>query len=153
LWKIETDNYVNGTPALANNSIVFGGCDGIIRIADPLTGKEKDTIEIGVYIAASPALSGGKAYFGDYDGAFYCLDLTTRKVLWEIPADGNSGSILSFLQSETMSFIIYDKYIYCHNTTSGSLSEIQDKRPDNRFCSCNAPGSFRKRRGIFICLD
>ena len=31
LWKVETENYVNGTPALGNNTIIFGGCDGIVR--------------------------------------------------------------------------------------------------------------------------
>ncbi|MBE3087461.1 MAG: PQQ-like beta-propeller repeat protein, partial [Bacteroidetes bacterium] len=49
LWKVETENYVNGTPAILNGKIVFGGCDGMIRIVDPLTGKQKDTIDIGVY--------------------------------------------------------------------------------------------------------
>ena len=28
-----------------------------IRVVDPLTGNQKDTINIGVYIAASPALA------------------------------------------------------------------------------------------------
>jgi ABC-type antimicrobial peptide transport system permease subunit len=50
-WKLETMNYVNGTPAVLNNNIVFGGCDGFVRIADAYTGREKDTIEIGTYIA------------------------------------------------------------------------------------------------------
>ena len=43
LWKIETENYVNGTPAIQNGKIVFGGCDGMIRVVDPLTGNQKDT--------------------------------------------------------------------------------------------------------------
>ena len=63
LWKIETENYVNGTPAIYGNNVMFGGCDGIIRIADLITGKESDTIEIGVYIAASPAVSARKGFF------------------------------------------------------------------------------------------
>ena len=82
-------NYVNGTPAVSNNNIVFGGCDGIIRIADAYSGREKDTIEIGIYIASSPALSGGKACFGDYDGNLYCVDLLTGKIVWKVPASEN----------------------------------------------------------------
>ena len=39
LWKVETENYINGTPSISNGKIVFGGCDGIIRIVDPLTGQ------------------------------------------------------------------------------------------------------------------
>jgi len=70
LWKLETDNYVNGTPAVANNRIVFGGCDGVIRVTDPLTGMERDTINIGIYIAASPALFDQKAYLVTMTGTF-----------------------------------------------------------------------------------
>ena len=45
IWKIETDNYVNGTPSIQDGKIVFGGCDGTIRVVDPLTGNQKDTVE------------------------------------------------------------------------------------------------------------
>ena len=47
LWKVETENYVNGTPAILNGRIVFGGCDGMIRVVDRMTGMEKDKIKIG----------------------------------------------------------------------------------------------------------
>ena len=67
----------------------------MIRIVDPLTGKQKDTINIGVYIAASPALSGDLAYFGDYDGTIYCLNIISKKIIWKIPAGEESGAILA----------------------------------------------------------
>jgi outer membrane protein assembly factor BamB len=34
LWKTETGNYVNGAPAIGDNAVIFGGCDGIIRMID-----------------------------------------------------------------------------------------------------------------------
>ena len=83
LWKVETENYINGTPSISDGRIVFGGCDGMIRIVDPLTGRQTDTIDIGVYIAASPALSSGLAYFGDYNGTKYCVDLNKGKIAWK----------------------------------------------------------------------
>ncbi len=45
----------------------------MIRIVDPLSGKQTDSAEIGVYIAASPALSDKIACFGDYNGTNIAL--------------------------------------------------------------------------------
>ncbi len=86
-----------------------------------MTGKERDTINIGVYIAASPALFDQKAYFGDYDGNFYCLDLVNRKVSWKIPAGENSGSILGIPAAGSNYVVIGndDKYLYCYNAATG----------------------------------
>jgi outer membrane protein assembly factor BamB len=123
MWKMETDNYVNGTPAVSGNIIVFGGCDGIIRIADPLTGKEKDTINIGMYIASSPALYSGKACFGDYDGNFYCVDLNAGKVLWAVNSSEDGGSILGIPAIGYNNVVIgnEDKNIYCYDLMTGAL--------------------------------
>ena len=124
LWKLETNNYLNGTPAVANNNIVFGGCDGVLRIADPLTGKEKDTLEIGVYIAGSPALSEQKACLGDYDGNLYCVDLVSRKIAWKIPAGETSGAIMAIPAIGNNAVVIgnENKYLYCYNFTDGKLN-------------------------------
>lgn len=123
LWKIETDNYVNGTPSIQDGKIVFGGCDGMIRVVDPLTGNQKDTIEIGVYIAASPALTGDMAYFGDYDGTIFGLNIRTKKMVWEIPGNEQSGSVLA-VPAVGNNFVVIgneDKYLYCYNASNGKL--------------------------------
>ena len=123
LWKIETENYINGTPAYSNGNIVFGGCDGIIRMVDPVTGKEKETIPIGIYIASSPALEGSKVFFGDYDGNFYCLDITTRKIVWQKISDGQIGPIFA-VPAVGYGLVVIgsdDKYVYCYNSSDGTL--------------------------------
>jgi outer membrane protein assembly factor BamB len=123
LWKIETDNYVNGTPSILNGKVVFGGCDGIIRVVDPVTGTQLDTVNIGVYIAASPALAGDMAYFGDYDGTVFGLNIRTKKMIWKIPGNGESGSILA-VPAVGNNFVVIgneNKYLYCYNAMTGKL--------------------------------
>jgi outer membrane protein assembly factor BamB len=124
LWKLETLNYLNGTPAVYDNKAVFGGCDGILRIADLQTGRETDTVNIGVYIASSPAVSDNRAYFGDYDGNFYCLDIKTRKIAWYVSPQQGSGSILSIPAVGFNSVVVGndDKYMYCYNSATGKLN-------------------------------
>jgi outer membrane protein assembly factor BamB len=123
MWKVETENYINGTPAILNGKIVFGGCDGMIRVVDPLTGRQKDTINIGVYIASSPALNLNMAYFGDYDGTKYCVNISTKKIVWKIQGNEDSGAILAIPAIRNNSVVIgsEDKYLYCYNSSDGKL--------------------------------
>jgi len=123
LWKIETDNYVNGTPSIINGKIVFGGCDGIIRVVDPVTGIQKDTVNIGVYIAASPALAGDMAYFGDYEGTVFGLNIKTKKVIWKVQGNEESGSIIA-VPAVGNNFVVLgneNKFLYCYNAMTGKL--------------------------------
>jgi len=123
LWKVETENYINGTPAILNGKIVFGGCDGMLRVIDPLTGRQKDSVNIGVYIASSPALSGDFAYFGDYDGTKYCVNIKTKKIIWQIPGSPEGGSILGIPAIGNKSVLIgsEDKYLYNYAVSDGKL--------------------------------
>lgn len=123
IWKIETDNYVNGTPSIQDGKIVFGGCDGMVRVVDPLTGNQKDTIDVGVYIAASPALSGDMAFFGDYDGTMFGLNIRTKKMVWKIPGNEQSGSVLA-VPAVRDKFVVIgneNKILYCYNAANGKL--------------------------------
>ena len=39
VWKYSTDNFVNGSPAIAGNKVIFGGCDTYLYVLDLATGK------------------------------------------------------------------------------------------------------------------
>lgn len=123
LWKVETENYINGTPAISREGIVFGGCDGMIRVVDPLSGRQKDTINIGVYIASSPALSEGMAYFGDYDGTIYCVSTVKGTIVWKVPGNEESGSVLAIPAVGNGKVIIgsESKFLYCYDSATGKL--------------------------------
>ena len=38
VWDYRTENYVNGTPAVLEDRIVFGGCDAILHVVSAETG-------------------------------------------------------------------------------------------------------------------
>ena len=83
-----------------------------------MTGKQKDTVNIGVYIASSPALSHDFAYFGDYDGTKYCVNISTKKIVWKIPGSEESGSIMG-IPAISKNYVVIgseDKYLYCYNS-------------------------------------
>jgi outer membrane protein assembly factor BamB len=81
-WKVQTEGYVHGTPAVVDGVAYIAGCDEIlrgIRIAD---GKEILTLSSGAYTGASPAVAGGVAYYGTYENEFLAVDLKARKRMW-----------------------------------------------------------------------
>ncbi len=81
-WVYETDNYINGSPAIADGKTVFGGCDGLLHVISVADGKKIKELDAGAYVAASVALADNRAYFGHYENEFLCIDLIDGKTLW-----------------------------------------------------------------------
>ena len=46
-WTYETEYFINGTPAVADGKVVFGGCDGILHVVSTATGKAVRKVEAG----------------------------------------------------------------------------------------------------------
>ncbi len=86
VWKVETDGYVHGTPAIADGTVISGGCDGMLRLIDAATGETKRNLEIGSYVAASPAVADGQMIVGTFDHEVLAVDLSAdtveKAVLW-----------------------------------------------------------------------
>jgi outer membrane protein assembly factor BamB len=82
IWTYETGNYVNGTPAISDGKVIFGGCDGIIHVVRLADGEKVNTVEVKDFIAASVALDGRFAFIGHYGNEFVCADIATGKIVW-----------------------------------------------------------------------
>ncbi len=82
IWKCETDNYVNGTPAVDEGRTVFGGCDAIIHVVSLADGAKIKGIDSSAYIAGSAAFLDGCVYVGNYDGEFLKADVASGSILW-----------------------------------------------------------------------
>jgi outer membrane protein assembly factor BamB len=83
VWTAETGNYVNGTPAVADGKIVFGGCDGLVRVLAPADGRELLSIQAGGYVAGAVAVAGDRFYAANYDEKLTCARVDTGKTVWE----------------------------------------------------------------------
>jgi len=88
-WKIKTDDYINGTPALWKKYIVFGSCDGYLRICKS-TGELIAKIELKDYIPDSPAISDGAAYVTTSGGSVFRVNLPEGTIAWRCKPGGDS---------------------------------------------------------------
>jgi outer membrane protein assembly factor BamB len=82
VWTFSTDSYVNGGPAVADDQVVFGGCDGFVYVLDAGSGDVRKRIEIGHPNSGTVALNDGKALIGHYGNAFLSVDLDHGVVRW-----------------------------------------------------------------------
>ena len=94
VWTYKTDNFINGTPAVYKKSteiVVFGGCDGKLRLVSAVSGKQISEINAGSYIPASIAIFDDHAFFGHYGNRLLCVDLSRMRIRWEY-GDGEQGA-------------------------------------------------------------
>ena len=79
--RFSSGYYINGAVAQSNNFIVYGGCDGWIRVIDGVSGIQTDSLQAETYIPASPAMNGNWAYIADHAGNIYELKLDKGKII------------------------------------------------------------------------
>ncbi|GAB3023603.1 CARDB domain-containing protein [Natronobiforma cellulositropha] len=72
-WELEADVNME-TPAVAGDTLVFGGNDGYVHAVDVETGDERWTYEIGDGFDSSPTVADGTVYIGSQDGRYYALE-------------------------------------------------------------------------------
>jgi outer membrane protein assembly factor BamB len=82
VWTYETANYVNGTPSIADGTVVAGGCDAQIHVVRVEDGTAAAIGDAGAYIAASVARADGKAYIGHYGNEFLSFDIKSGTIEW-----------------------------------------------------------------------
>jgi len=123
-WKYESDNFINGTPAVAEGVAVFGGCDGLLHQVNIADGTLKDRRTVATYVAGSVAVDGNLTWVGDYDGKFTCMDLSSGEEIWSY---SDPATDLPFIASPAVGKKhVYigsrDKYMYCFERKSGALA-------------------------------
>lgn len=121
LWTYETDNFVNGTPAIHNREIVFGGCDAGLHLVNGETGQRVAKIELGsgCQVAGSVALHQDKAYFGHYGNEFLRVDLDSGDVDWRYASKRDGFVSSPALNAKYVVFGGRDKYMHCVQRKDG----------------------------------
>lgn len=120
VWTYTTENYINGSPAVHDNQIVFGGCDAYLHIVG-FDGAGIATIKTGSYIAGSASLSGGQAFVGNYGNQLLCADMETEDIVWRF-GDEDDGSPFFSSPAVAADRVIAgsrDNKVYCLDRKNG----------------------------------
>jgi len=121
LWKFESENYIHGTPTIAGNHVLFGGCDGFFRFLSTEDGKLAKSIDLGHYMPASAACDTTNVYFGHVGKGVAALNLGSGETIWSFQA-ADDGFFSSPALSENSIFIgNRDDHLYALAKKDGSL--------------------------------
>jgi len=82
LWKFQTNDRVNCSPAIAASFTFLAGCDEHLRVIDLQTGKEFRDMPLESILVASPAVDGDLLYVGTHSGEIVCVDWRKGEFVW-----------------------------------------------------------------------
>jgi outer membrane protein assembly factor BamB len=121
IWKYETGEFVNSTPAFSDNALYFGSGDKKIYSLDINSGKLNWSYETLGAIYASPCIEESRSLLvGSTDGYFYALELTQGKPLWKYKTGGSIYSSPT-LKEDMVYFGSNDGLLYALSTEDGRL--------------------------------
>lgn len=121
IWSYETMNYVNGTPSISGNRVVFGGCDAVLHVVDVRTGKVTSEVELGTecYVPGSVVHIGTKVYVGHFGNAFACIDLKNEKNDWAYLNDAHPFFSSPAVGKDRIVIGCRDRKLHCVDRKSG----------------------------------
>jgi len=125
--RFESGYYINGAVAQTDNFVVYGGCDGWIRVVDCIAGIQTDSLDTEIYIPASPAISNDYCYIADHSGNVYEIKLEdgkivfSKKIIESKDEDSNFVSVPAV--SDKMLYVVSDdRNMYAINRKDGATA-------------------------------
>jgi len=86
VWKFQTNDRINCSPAIAQSFTFLAGCDEHLRVIDLQTGKEFRDMPLESFLIASPAVDGDLLYVGTHTGLIVCVDWRKGEFVWRYEA-------------------------------------------------------------------
>jgi outer membrane protein assembly factor BamB len=126
VWEYKTDNFINGSPSLINDLVLFGGCDAIVHAISTKNGRQSFAVNTGSYIAASACVASGRIFIGNYDNRFMCIGMKEKKILWEYSNPDDNAVFFSSAAYKDDRVIVgsRDSTLYCFEGTSTTKKRI-----------------------------
>lgn len=120
VWSYQTDNLINGSPAMLDDErIIFGGCDSFLHIVNLADGESIEQYETEAYIPASVAVYEGIGYSGNYANQVLAFDPGDLGELWTY-SDKSFPFFSSPAVNEDLVFIgSRDKHLHAINRKTG----------------------------------
>jgi outer membrane protein assembly factor BamB len=89
LWKHESDDYINGSPAILDGGLVaFGGCDALIHVIHLKDGSKLNQLTTDGQIIRALASWGGTLYGVNYANQLLAAEAQADKPAWVYENDG-----------------------------------------------------------------
>ncbi len=123
IWTYETEDFINGAPAVVQNEwVVFGGCDAQVHVINLVDGNLVHKIPNDSQIVNSIATYGHMAYSGNYANQVVAFDVELGMIAW-VYEDKNLPFFSSPGVSDELLFIgSRDKHLHAINQETGEAA-------------------------------
>lgn len=121
IWKFDTADRINGSPAIAGNMTFVTGCDQHIRAINIKTGEQEFDLEIERFLIASPCVDKLMLYVGTHESEFLAINLENQEVVWRYKDEAREFPIHSSaaLTDNLVIFGGQDKLLHCLERKTG----------------------------------
>ncbi|MDT8318012.1 MAG: PQQ-binding-like beta-propeller repeat protein [bacterium] len=120
LWYFKVEKGVEGSPALYEGRVYFGGNDGYLYAVNSETGLLVWKFNADAEILSSPVADEGIIYFSAANDILYALDAKTSKLIWRY-REGRGAE--PFSVRATSSPAVKDGFVYA-GFSNGTVAAI-----------------------------
>ena len=121
IWKFQTHDRINWSPAIAEAHTFLAGCDEHLRVIDLETGAEVRDVPLGSFLVASPAIVGDQLYVGTHTGEVVAVNWKSGDVTWRYKGKRGMPYHASAAVTDTLVLIgSHDKHLHAVNRTTGA---------------------------------
>lgn len=119
LWQFVSQKRIVGTPAVADNVVVFGSADRNIYGLSATDGTLLWKVEAKEPVLGAVSIENGIAYVGASDHTFRAIDIQTGKVVWSYGGVKGYIETKPLLTADKVIFGAWDNTLYALNKADG----------------------------------
>ena len=120
VWTYKVEDYINGTPAIVDDSFVsFGGCDKVIHVLNLKDGSLFNEIPTDSEIISSVATAGNTIFCSTYANQLVATNTDSEGLTWIYETDGFPFSSSPAVDENHVYIGSKDKHLHAVDVTSG----------------------------------
>lgn len=121
IWKFQTNDRINCSPAVAEEHTFLAGCDEHLRVIELETGTEVRDVPLGSFLVASPAIAGDQLYVGTHTGEVVAVNWKSGDVTWRYQGKRSMPYHASAAVTDSLVLVgSHDKHLHAINRTTGA---------------------------------
>jgi outer membrane protein assembly factor BamB len=120
-WSVRLGGKIFSTPAVSDDKVVLGCCDGGIYCLNLRNGKQIWKVQCGKSVLGSPTVFDKIVYIGASDGIFRALRLKDGKEVWSYGDVDGFVECKPFVDKQQVVFGSWGNALYSLSTSRGTL--------------------------------
>ncbi len=122
VWKFQTNDRINCSPAILDQYTFLAGCDEFLRVIDVKQGTEFRNMELESPLIASPAIVGDFLYVGTHTGQIVCVNWRKGEFVWRYEGPRGTAFHASAAVSDDLVVVGgHDKQVHAIDRSNGQL--------------------------------